>query len=114
LECGRLYVFSSDPQYLWTPSRQKLVRLVADQTAVAICKDELTVKLAEKDRLDRELEIGAEIQLRLQPRSCPKIPGLDVAARCQTASRVGGDYYDFIPLTMTRSARKMRGNTPHP
>ena len=48
LECGRLYVFSSDPQYLWTPSRQKLVRLVADQTAVAICKDELTVKLAEK------------------------------------------------------------------
>ncbi|MDF0552369.1 PP2C family protein-serine/threonine phosphatase [Kamptonema sp. UHCC 0994] len=96
-ERGRLYVFSHDPEYAWTPSRQKLVRLVADQTAVAIANDELTVKLQEKERLDRELEIGAEIQLRLLPRQCPKIPGVDVAARCETASRVGGDYYDFIP-----------------
>jgi sigma-B regulation protein RsbU (phosphoserine phosphatase) len=96
-ERGRLYVFSHDPEYIWTPSRQKLVRLVADQTAVAIANDELTVKLQEKERLDKELEIGAEIQLRLLPRQCPKIPGIDVAARCETASRVGGDYYDFIP-----------------
>jgi len=96
-ERGRLYVFSHDREYVWTPSRQKLVRLVADQTAVAIANDELTVKLQEKERLDKELEIGAEIQLRLLPRQCPKIPGVDVAARCETASRVGGDYYDFIP-----------------
>lgn len=96
-ERGRLYVFSHDPEYIWTPSRQKLVTLVADQTAVAIANDELTLKLQEKERLDKELEIGAEIQLRLLPRQCPKIPGIDVAARCETASRVGGDYYDFIP-----------------
>lgn len=112
LERGRLFVFSSDPQYVWTPGRQKLVRLVADQTAVAICKDELTVKLAEKERLDRELEIGAEIQLRLQPRSCPTIPGLDVAARCQTASRVGGDYYDFIPADYDPIGKENEGEHP--
>lgn len=94
---GRLYVFSHDPNYLWTPTRQKLIRLVADQTAVAIANDELAVSLREKERLDRELEIGAEIQLRLLPRKCPKIPGMEIAARCQTANRVGGDYYDFIP-----------------
>ncbi|MCA1991792.1 MAG: GAF domain-containing protein, partial [Coleofasciculus sp. S288] len=35
-ERGRLYVFSHDSQYSWTQTRQKLVRLVADQTAVAI------------------------------------------------------------------------------
>lgn len=97
IERGRLYVFSHDVNYAWTPSRQKLVRLVADQTAVAITQDELSAKLREKERLDKELEIGAEIQLRLLPRSCPKIPGVDLAARCQPAYRVGGDYYDFIP-----------------
>jgi sigma-B regulation protein RsbU (phosphoserine phosphatase) len=97
IERGRLYVFSHDPQYTWTPSRQKLMRLVADQTAVAIATDELSLKLKEKERLDKELEIGAEIQLRLLPRNCPKIPGVEIAARCQTADRVGGDYYDFIP-----------------
>ena len=96
-ERGRLYVFSRDAQYTWTDARQKLVRLVADQTAVAIANDELTVELRKRERLDRELEIGADIQRRLLPRQCPKIPGVELAARCQTASRVGGDYYDFIP-----------------
>lgn len=96
-ERGRLYVFSHDPEYAWTPTRQKLVRLVADQTAVAIANDELATSLREKEKLDRELEIGAEIQLRLLPSQYPNIPGINLAARCETANRVGGDYYDFIP-----------------
>lgn len=97
IERGRLYVFSRDPDYAWLHTREKLIRLVADQAAVAIENDELTVELRQKERLDRELEIGAEIQRRLLPRSCPQIQGLELAARCQTANRVGGDYYDFIP-----------------
>ncbi|WP_399317800.1 PP2C family protein-serine/threonine phosphatase [Trichocoleus sp. FACHB-69] len=96
-ERGRLYVFSRDPKYIWTDTRQKLVRLVADQTGVAIANDELTVELRQKERLDRELEIGADIQRHLLPRQCPNIQGVELAAKCQTASRVGGDYYDFIP-----------------
>ncbi|HIK10956.1 MAG TPA: PP2C family protein-serine/threonine phosphatase [Oscillatoriaceae cyanobacterium M33_DOE_052] len=98
IERGRLYVFSRDPDYAWLHTRQKLIRLVADQAAVAIENDELTMELRQKERLDRELEIGAEIQRRLLPRSCPQIEGIELAARCQTANRVGGDYYDFIPL----------------
>ncbi len=97
VERGRLYIFSRTPDYRWTETRQKLVRLVADQTAVAIANDELNTELRKKERLDRELEIGAEIQRQLLPRQCPKIKGIELAARCQTANRVGGDYYDFIP-----------------
>lgn len=97
VERGRLYVFSRDPDYTWTDTRQKLVRLVADQTAVAIENDELNAELRKKERLDRELEIGAEIQHQLLPRQCPQIKGVKIAARCKNASRVGGDYYDFIP-----------------
>nr|WP_244141977.1 PP2C family protein-serine/threonine phosphatase [aff. Roholtiella sp. LEGE 12411] len=96
-ERGWLYVLSRDPEYSWTETRQKLVRLVADQTAVAIENDELAVELRKKERLDQELEIGAEIQRRLLPRQCPTIPGVALAARCKPANRVGGDYYDFIP-----------------
>lgn len=97
LERGWLYVLSRDPDYGWTETRQKLVRLVADQTAVAIENDELAVELRKKERLDQELEIGAEIQRRLLPRQCPSIPGVVLAARCKPANRVGGDYYDFVP-----------------
>ncbi|MEW6494980.1 MAG: PP2C family protein-serine/threonine phosphatase [Cyanobacteriota bacterium] len=110
-ERGRLYVFSHDPEYSWTSTRQKLVRLVADQTAVAIANDELTVELRKKERLDRELEIGAEIQLRLLPRQCPLIEGVELAALCKTANRVGGDYYDFIPANYDQfRAQKQDGN----
>ncbi len=36
IEQGRLYVFSTESDYRWTPTRRKLTQLVADQTAVAI------------------------------------------------------------------------------
>lgn len=48
-ERGWLYVLSRDPEYSWTETRQKLVRLVADQTAVAIENDELAVELRKKN-----------------------------------------------------------------
>ena len=117
VERGRLYAFCCAPDFAWTSKRQKLVRLVADQTAVAIDNADLTVELRKKERLDRELEIGAEIQLRLLPRQYPKIQGVDLAARCETADRVGGDYYDFIPVcrngspSLSRNAQTKLGGT---
>jgi len=99
VERARLYVFSEEGDYTWSETRQKLVRLVADQTAVAIENNELTHELRNKERIDRELELGAEIQLQLLPNGCPTIEGLDLAAKCDTANKVGGDYYDFIPTT---------------
>ncbi|WP_396135084.1 GAF domain-containing SpoIIE family protein phosphatase [Chamaesiphon sp. OTE_8_metabat_110] len=105
-ERGRLYVFTRNPNYGWTVDRQKLLQLVADQTAVAIHNDELTVELRKKERLDRELEIGAEIQERLLPKQFPDIPGLELAACYLNADRVGGDYYDFIPANYDRLTNK--------
>ena len=99
VERARLYVFSEEGDYTWSETRQKLVRLVADQTAVAIENNELTHELRNKERMDRELELGAEIQIQLLPTDCPRIEGIDLSAKCDTANKVGGDYYDFIPTT---------------
>ena len=109
-ERGRLYVFSSDQEYVWTPTRQKLAQLVADQTAVAITNHQLTVEVRSKERQDRELEIASDIQLRLLPRKCPKIKGVELAAKCKTANRVGGDYYDFIPANYDQLRQSQEGN----
>lgn len=54
------------------------------------------VDLAAKERLEKELEIGARIQTCLVPKHF-QIEGLDVAACMKPATEVGGDYYDFIP-----------------
>ena len=105
VEQGRLYVFSQEKDYEWNPTRRKLVQLVADQTAVAIAQHNLTVELRSKERQDRELEIASEIQDRLLPAQCPHIEGIEIAAKCQTANRVGGDYYDFIPTNYDRAGQ---------
>jgi len=96
VEKGRLYVFSLDPHYTWTERYEQLVRLIADQTAVALERSEMDSEIRRKERLERELEVAAEIQLGLLPHKCPSILGVNLAARCQTAQRVGGNYYDFI------------------
>jgi sigma-B regulation protein RsbU (phosphoserine phosphatase) len=95
---GRLYIFSLKQDYALTQKKETLMRVVANQTAIGIENHELAQELLKKERQDRELEIGAEIQRQLLPRSFPAIPGIEIAARCLTASRVGGDYYDFIPV----------------
>lgn len=112
VERGRMYIFSADPAYDWNQNRRKLVQLVADQTAVAIANNDLTFKLRQKERQDRELEIASEIQLHLLPQACPQIPGLELAAECLTASRVGGDYYDFIPVQAPESDRPQTTDLP--
>ena len=55
------------------------------------------VEMANKQRLEKELEIGAKIQTCLLPNEID-IPGLEVAARMTPASEVGGDYYDAFPV----------------
>jgi sigma-B regulation protein RsbU (phosphoserine phosphatase) len=53
-------------------------------------------QMAEKERLEKELEISARIQTSILPRKLA-VEGLEVAARMIPASEVGGDYYDVFP-----------------
>jgi hypothetical protein len=50
-------------------------------------------ELMNKQRLEKELEIGARIQTCLLPKTVA-IPELELAAKMVPASEVGGDYYD--------------------
>lgn len=59
-------------------------------------------RLAEKERIKRELEIARQVQLSFLPRQLPELTGLDVAALCLPANEVGGDYYDFVKLGQNR------------
>jgi sigma-B regulation protein RsbU (phosphoserine phosphatase) len=49
--------------------------------------------------MDREIEIAREVQENLFPKSVPRIHGLEVAGVCLPAAGVGGDYYDYLPLS---------------
>lgn len=64
--------------------------------------DELRRTTAEKERMAKELEIAKGIQQSFLPDSVPEIPGIDLAALNLPALEVGGDFYDFIPITTDR------------
>lgn len=49
----------------------------------------------ENERKNRELEHARALQLSLLPRKMPSLPGYQIGAYMQTATEVGGDYYDF-------------------
>lgn len=59
-------------------------------------------ELTRRQRLERELEIARQVQLSFLPRRTPQRPGLEIAARCEPALEVGGDYYDFCELDAHR------------
>ncbi len=61
--------------------------------------EDLRCTTAEKERLQKELEIARGIQLRLLPQHPPYIEGMDLAANNIPAQEIGGDFYDYIPIS---------------
>jgi serine phosphatase RsbU (regulator of sigma subunit) len=49
----------------------------------------------ENERKSLELEEARQLQLAMLPKQLPSLPNLDIAVYMQTATEVGGDYYDF-------------------
>jgi phosphoserine phosphatase RsbU/P len=86
----------------YSRSDRRLLSSVALQTGLAIENSALVHHLAEesaqRQRIDREIEIARQVQERLLPQIYPLVKGLDFAGFSRTAQEVGGDYYDFIAL----------------
>lgn len=59
----------------------------------------LQSNMADRERLLREMEIARGTQRSFLPRHAPLIPGYDISAENIPAKAVGGDFYDFIPVT---------------
>lgn len=72
------------------------------QTALALEVARLTTaigrEMAQRERLNREMEIAREVQEDLFPQRLPSVQGLDFCGHCRPAREVGGDYYDFLEL----------------
>lgn len=54
--------------------------------------------LIEKERLERELKVAAEIQMSILPDTLPLVEGFDFGGRILPARQVGGDFYDVFIL----------------
>lgn len=76
---------------------RRTLALFANQAAIAIENAKLHKMALEKERLEREMELAAEIQNQLLPKSMPSVPGFEVMGWNRPARQVGGDYFDLQP-----------------
>lgn len=88
----------------FTEADARLLNNFANQAAVALENAKLYQASLEKERMERELEVAASIQQNLLPKEAPRIQGYDIASLCIPCRQVGGDYFDFIPLSQEKLA----------
>ena len=73
---------------------------------VASFREEIASAVRSQDELrDAQRRVAAEIerargiQADLLPRQAPEVPGLELAHRIEFMTEMGGDYFDFVPLS---------------
>jgi len=74
----------------------KVLTTIASVASIKIENDRLLDERLEKRRMEEELKVASEIQMRLQPFSPPKLDGWDMTGVSFPCREIGGDYYDFI------------------
>lgn len=71
---------------------------LSDHMAIAMENAMLHLSAVENERMQRELQLGREIQSQLLPPPPSDVPGIEISAACTPCYEVGGDYFDFIRL----------------
>ncbi len=89
----------------FTDDHRRTMMTLAAQVAIAIENARLYEEIARQERrLERDLALARELQMRLLPQALPKVKHLDLAAKFSPARAIGGDLYDFIPYSLSRLA----------
>ncbi len=94
---GALVLVGHDRDDRFSAGDAQLATAVARQLSLGVENARTVAQLREKEGLDRELELAANIQRSLLPASAPQLRGASLAAACLPAAQVGGDYFDFVP-----------------
>ncbi len=89
LEHTRVNYFNED--------HQRTLTTLAAQVAVSIVNARLYQRIHEEEqRMERDLTMAREVQLRLLPASPPVPLYAEIAASFEAARSIGGDMYDFL------------------
>jgi sigma-B regulation protein RsbU (phosphoserine phosphatase) len=96
---GVVNLYNVDRTNAYSDSDVRLLETLANSMSVAL----ENARLWEQEKiyrkaLERELEIGREIQAGFLPEALPLVEGLEIAALLMSAREVAGDFYDAFEL----------------
>lgn len=95
---GIIRVYTDHPhEFDWF--EVSLLQAIAAQAASAVVNTNLYQEAVQLATVRRHLSMAAEVQQRMIPDSPPKVQGFDLGAMYVPCYELGGDFYDFIPLS---------------
>jgi sigma-B regulation protein RsbU (phosphoserine phosphatase) len=84
------------------PDDEETLSLLGTHAAIAIENARMHRALLKKQRMESDLAFATSIQLSFLPQQVPRAEGYRFRSHYQAAMEVGGDFYDFIPLSEAR------------
>jgi sigma-B regulation protein RsbU (phosphoserine phosphatase) len=86
----------------FTREETKLITAIATQIGAALENARLAAGDRDRQRMEQELRLAHDLQLRLMPAPSVLRGDADVAVRSEAVASVGGDFYTFAPLGRRR------------
>ena len=72
---------------------------VAAQAGILITNAQMHEQALAQREVEQDLKLATGVQKAFLPQQCPEIPGYELDSYYQAANHIGGDYYDYIPLS---------------
>lgn len=101
---GVLQLDAATTMRKFTPSDLELLASVANQATIAVRNAQLMETALAEKAIQRELEVAHTVQQGLLPAHKPIVPGYEFFDYYAPARLLGGDYYDYVPLSDGRLA----------
>ncbi len=81
----------------YNEDHQRTLSTLGSQIAISIANARLYQRIHEEEqRMERDLEMARQVQLRLMPSRPPKLERAEIAAQFVAARSIGGDVYDYL------------------
>ena len=89
----------------YNEDHQRTLSTLASQVAISIANARLYQRIHEEEqRMERDLEMARQVQLRLMPSHPPLLENAEIASQFVAARSIGGDVYDFLNYNPGRTA----------
>jgi serine phosphatase RsbU (regulator of sigma subunit)/pSer/pThr/pTyr-binding forkhead associated (FHA) protein len=101
---GAIQLDTRDQANKFTTHDLKLLVGLANQASIALQNALVYQEMQKREQIERDLELAAQVQKSILPDRAPELPGYQFYNHYASALEVGGDYFDFIPLSAQRLA----------
>jgi phosphoserine phosphatase RsbU/P len=99
---GVITLIGSRSHVRFSAGDMRMLSAIASQVGAALENQRLVQLSLRRQRIEREMELAHDLQLKLLPNVAEFQTSFDVAARCVPADSVGGDLYHLFRLSGDR------------